>query len=214
MKLKSNRVVLFDFDGVIKDSVSVKSDAFELLFTEFGTEISTRVREHHEANGGMSRFEKFPLYLSWAGITPTDSLIEVCTDQFSKLAKQKVIDSEWVAGVEGFLIDNSNKHKMFVVTATPQSEIEEILKALEIFDYFFEVIGSPIKKSEAISRLINKYQLNPEMTVMIGDSMPDYLAASHNNIEFILRNTELNTEMQKTLQCKMIDDFTGFSLEE
>ena len=214
MRLESNVAVFFDFDGVIKDSVSVKSDAFEMIFAEFGTEISTKVRKHHEANGGMSRYDKFPLYLSWIGLMPTESLIEEYSNRFSNIVKQQVIDSEWVACVVEFLRDNNNKQEMFVLTATPQSEIEEILKALEISDYFTEVIGSPTKKTEAISQLISKYQLNPEKTVMIGDSMPDYLAASENHIVFILRKTVLNTEMQKTLQCNMIDDFNKFRLEE
>ena len=205
---------ILDFDGVIKDSVSVKSDAFETLFSVFGTEVSTKIRKHHDANGGMSRYDKFPLYLSWAGLIPIESLIEEYSNRFSSIVKQQVIDSKWVAGVEDFLKCYYNKQQMFIVTATPQSEIEDILSALEISSYFAEVIGSPTKKNNAISFLMSKYQLSAENTVMIGDSMPDYLAAFENSIEFVLRKTELNTKMQKTLQCKMIDDFIDFRLPE
>ena len=205
-------VILFDFDGVIKDSVSVKSDAFEKLFEKFGLEVSSRVRRHHEANGGMSRYEKLPLYLSWSGLTPTDKLVREYSSHFSQIVKQKVIDSKWVNGVEEFIKKNSNQCNMFVVTATPQLEIEEILETLDISSFFSEVVGAPTKKVDAISKLIMKYNINPVKTVMIGDSMPDYLAASENGIQFILRKTELNTEMQSSLHCKMIDDFTQFRL--
>lgn len=214
MKLKSYRMVFFDFDGVIKDSVSVKSDAFELLFSVFGRKISSRIRVHHEANGGMSRYDKIPLYLSWAGIPLKDSLVEEYSNRFSKLVKQKVIGSEWVAGVERFICDNCDKYQLFIVTATPQPEIEEILSELKILDCFSDVVGAPTKKIEAITMLVRKYQLNTENAVMIGDSMPDYLAADHNNIDFILRKTALNKGMQKTLQCKMINDFIKFKLDE
>jgi phosphoglycolate phosphatase-like HAD superfamily hydrolase len=200
--------VFFDFDGVIKDSVSVKSDAFELLFDKFGTEVSTGVRTHHEINGGMSRYEKIPLYLSWAGLPITNALVEEYSELFSEIVKQKVIDSKWVAGVEQFIRSNCNKLNMFVVTATPQSEIEEILEALEIHDYFIDVIGAPVKKNDAVRRLIRKYCLNPKQSVLIGDSMPDYQAAVENGVAFVLRATQLNISMRKNLICTFIEDFT------
>ena len=51
MKEYSN--IFWDFDGVIKDSMTVKSDAFEQLFLPFGENIAKKVRTHHEANGGI-----------------------------------------------------------------------------------------------------------------------------------------------------------------
>ena len=74
--LKSAKTIFWDFDGVIKDSVVVKSDAFEQLFLPFGDEVAISVREHHEANGGMNRFEKLPIYLKWAGEEVTVELID------------------------------------------------------------------------------------------------------------------------------------------
>ena len=70
--VKQAQVIFWDFDGVIKDSVQVKSLAFQKIFSEYGFDVVNRVRRHHERNGGMSRFEKFPLYLSWANQTVTD----------------------------------------------------------------------------------------------------------------------------------------------
>ena len=63
--IKCASIVFWDFDGVIKDSVEVKAAAFERLFLPYGAEIARRVRQHHEAHGGMSRFDKVPLYLAW-----------------------------------------------------------------------------------------------------------------------------------------------------
>lgn len=59
----SAELIFWDFDGVIKDSVSVKTLAFEKLFLPYGKKIAQKVKNHHEANGGVSRFEKIPLYL-------------------------------------------------------------------------------------------------------------------------------------------------------
>ena len=54
--------IIFDFDGVIADSVQVKTDAFAALYKPYGPDIVKKVVEHHEANGGMSHFEKIRLY--------------------------------------------------------------------------------------------------------------------------------------------------------
>ena len=54
--------IIFDFDGVIVDSVEIKGEAFREIYTTYGKEISDKVIEHHELNGGVSRFDKFRFY--------------------------------------------------------------------------------------------------------------------------------------------------------
>ncbi len=81
--IKIAKVVFWDFDGVIKDSVEVKSDAFEQLFLPFGKDIAKKVRIHHEENGGISRFDKLPIYLDWAGQTLSTQLIDEYSGKFS-----------------------------------------------------------------------------------------------------------------------------------
>ena len=201
------KVIFWDFDGVIKDSVEVKSDAFEQLFLTFGREIAKKVRRHHEANGGMSRFDKLPLYLKWAGQALSPLLVDKYAQQFSLLVTQRVIDSEWVDGVLEYLQSNHSRQQFFLITSTPQQEIENIISQLQIANYFQQVIGSPTTKSEAIQSLLSCYNLNPEQAVMIGDSSGDYNAAIDNNITFVLRKTELNKNLQDQLKCTVIEDF-------
>ena len=61
-------LIFWDFDGVIKESVSVKTDAYLELFRPYGSDVCKQVKNHHLANGGMSRFDKIPLYLKWADL--------------------------------------------------------------------------------------------------------------------------------------------------
>jgi len=201
------KVIFWDFDGVIKDSVAVKSDAFEQLFLPFGKEVAIRVRNHHEANGGMSRYDKLPIYLEWADqVVSTDSINEYAK-KFSQLVKNKVINSEWVAGVLDYLNENSIHQRFFLVTATPQQEIEEILSALNIAHFFKDIIGSPIDKGEAIKQLLYRYEITPEQSIMIGDAVTDYNAATKNGVLFILRKTAINRSLQQQLSCQMIENF-------
>jgi HAD superfamily hydrolase (TIGR01549 family) len=204
---KNVKTIFFDFDGVIKDSVEVKSEAFEQLFEPFGMEVAKKVRMHHEMNGGMSRYDKLPIYLEWAEQIPTKSLIDEYSKRFSIDVKQNVIECNWVPGVRDYLQNKKNEYTFFLVTATPQGEIEEILTALGIYHFFREVIGAPTKKSDAIKMLLRKYSIVPNNSVMIGDSSSDYNAAKLNGVPFVLRRTNLNQILQKRLNCKMIYNF-------
>jgi len=205
--LDRQRYVFWDFDGVIKDSVKVKSDAFKQLFEPFGSLVVNKVKMHHEENGGISRFEKLPLYLNWAGETLSDKLIYEYSTKFSKLVKQKVIDSQWVPGVFDYLEGNYQDRIYFLITATPQNEIVEILHTLGIEHYFNEVVGSPVKKDFAIDKIIRKYSITPDEALMIGDSSSDYEAATSNKVPFLLRRTLLNRSLQEEYSCLMINDF-------
>ena len=205
--LKNAESIFWDFDGVIKDSVEVKSDAFEQLFLPFGKVTSKKIREHHEENGGMSRFDKIPIYLKWSNQEASQQMIDKYLQQFSKLVKDKVIDSEWAPGVLDYLQNNHNKQTFFLITATPQKEIESILYHLKIESYFKLVVGSPINKIQALSKILDKYNINLESSVMVGDSISDYEASIVNKITFILCKTKFNIFLQKQLNCIMVKDF-------
>ena len=96
---------------------------------------------------------------------------------------------------------------MYIVTATPQDEIDRIVSVLKVKHYFDKVVGSPINKNTALKNLLLEYELEPKRSLMIGDSLTDYEAARENGLTFVLRKTTLNKHLQKKLKCKMIKDF-------
>lgn len=205
--LNNYKAIFWDFDGVVKESLNIKSDAFERLFMSYGENISKKIKSHHEENGGMSRFDKLPIYIEWSGQKPTKKNVSKYAEKFSHLVKKNVINSEWVPGVIDYLNSNYKKQDFFLITATPQDEIEEIVKHLKIKHFFKEVVGSPIRKDEAIRSILKQYFLLYEQSIMVGDSISDYNSASKNNIQFILRRTLLNKKLQVELNCLMIDNF-------
>ena len=165
--IKKAKTIFWDFDGVIKDSVSVKSDAFEELFLPFGSDVAKKIRMHHEDNGGMSRYDKLPIYLNLAGEKYSKDLIIKYEKQFSKLVMNRVINSPWVEGALDYIKTNYKAQKFFLITATPQKEIEEILKKLEISKYFKKVIGSPTNKKDALKIILSNENINLDGSIMI-----------------------------------------------
>ena len=194
--LEKAEVVFWDFDGVIKESTQVKSNAYRDLFSGYGESVVKLVDQHHSANGGVSRFEKIPLYLRWAGESATDFQVELFCENFSKLVVQKVIDSAWVSGVYHYILNSYSKKKFILVTATPQNEIELIVDAIGLKNFFNQVYGSPLNKADAISKVLHQFKINPERSLMVGDSKTDLIAARLNSVPFILRATTDNLDMQ------------------
>lgn len=194
--LKSADIIFWDFDGVIKDSVEVKSDAFERLFVSRGKSVSDQVRKHHEANGGMSRFDKMPLYLAWAGEPTSPETIHEYCSRFAENVQQAVIDAPWVPGVREYLLRNYVTQRFVLVTATPHEEMEHILSALDLRHCFQEIHGAPTKKAEAINDVLLRWQISAHQALMIGDSDSDFAAAQANQVNFLLRCTSLNRSLQ------------------
>ena len=193
--LRSYTAIMWDFDGVIKDSVDIKTKAYETLFMPHGSDVAKLVKEHHEANGGMSRFDKIPVYLDFVGLYPSESAVSDYCERFSKSVMEGVVDSPWVPGVREYLLDPNTQQLFVLITATPQAEIEIILDRLGISSCFKRVLGAPIRKEIAISDTIELYGLNPSEVLMIGDSSSDLEAAQRNLVPFLLRKTLINADI-------------------
>ena len=207
-QLAKSKLVFWDFDGVIKDSLSVKTEAFEKLFLPYGQKIVQRVKQHHEANGGVSRFKKMPLYLFWACGEVTDEQVKKFCNAFSELVVQAVIDSPWVPGVLDYLANNHQTKYFVIVTATPQDEIDKILTALEIDDFFGEVFGAPAEKKDVIKSVLEEQKITPNQALMIGDTETDLLAAQTNLVPFLVRKTSLNLHLQRLYSGPQFTDLS------
>lgn len=200
-------VIFFDFDGVIKETLDIKSNAFKKLFEKYGSGVSKKVLDHHNTNMGVSRFIKIPLYLGFSGIKINEKIIKEYENNFSQLVFEGVIESDWVPGILSFLKKNYDKKHLYILTATPHQEINKIARILKINCYFKEIIGSPTSKSKAIKNLIKLNNFVPSKCVMIGDSKSDHEASIDSEVPFILRKTKYNHDMQLQFNFKMINNF-------
>lgn len=206
MNLDKYQLIFWDFDGVIKESVDVKTRAFVRLFDGYGLDVAEKVRAHHVANGGMSRFDKLPLYLRWAGEEPDEGLVKEYCDRFSRLAFQSVIDAPWVPGAENYLRSNPHQQRFVLVSATPQDELELILQALDLKKYFAGIFGAPVGKKDAIRMTLENLGIGHQDCLMIGDARADMEAAQANQVPFLLRLHATN--------AAVFADYTGTTIRD
>jgi phosphoglycolate phosphatase-like HAD superfamily hydrolase len=204
--ISSRAIVFWDFDGVIKDSVDVKTEAFERLFSGYGPDIAARVKTHHETNGGVSRHEKIPLYLTWVGLPCDQYHVDQFCSRFSDAVLDAVVDSPWVPGVQEYLLDHCELQYFVLVTATPQQEIESILNNLGIAHCFRQVHGAPADKKDAIAAVLRAQRIDVADVLMIGDSETDRSAADANQIPFLLRRTRINRSLQSSYSGPQFED--------
>lgn len=202
-------VVFWDFDGVIKESLDVKTDCFSELFSVYGEHIQSKIRKHHLSNLGISRSKKIPLYLQMVGLRPGEETVQKYCQKFSELVTQRVVSAKWVDGVEIYLARQHAVQDFVLVTATPQKEIEVILEKLSLSEKFKQVFGAPKTKIDAIGEYIAGTSCNRKSVLLIGDTETDLKAASYFGIDFILRKTPHNRALQKIYKGPQMKDFVN-----
>lgn len=186
MKLSEIQAVFWDFDGVIADSVNVKTQAFEEMFAPYGESICQQVVAHHKLHGGISRVEKIDYsFRHYVGQPLSREELDDKCEIYSTLVKQKVIESPLIKGAEAALEDLHTKVTMFVISGTPQDELLEIVDRRNLSRFFKRVLGSPMKKPIHVNNLLQEFQLDPGHCVFIGDALTDLNAALETGTRFI-----------------------------
>ena len=186
-RLKSKQLLVFDFDGVLADSVEVKTTAFARLYEPYGADIVSRVVSHHRDHGGMPRFEKFRIYhREFVGEPLDEPGVVALADAFSKLVKQAVIAAPEIPGARAALQNFCNAGKLCALnTGTPEQEIIDIVERRSLADYFVKILGAPASKNENLEKIIRDCAVPAERTAFFGDARSDLDAANSLGVEFI-----------------------------
>ncbi|MBI5050047.1 MAG: HAD family hydrolase [Nitrospirae bacterium] len=182
------KAIIFDFDGVLVESVDIKTNAFAKLFESEGKEIVEKVVNYHLKNSGISRYEKFRyIYREILVRSLSDEEFEVLCNRFATIVKDSVVEAPYVRGALQFLEKYSAVYRCFIVTATPQKEIEEIVQRRGIAGFFKGIYGAPLKKEDTVKAILSSEGTRPQEAVYIGDALSDYNAAVRNGVNFIAR---------------------------
>ena len=198
-QVEQSKVLIFDFDGVIADSVEVKTVAFASMYEPYGMDVVDKVIDHHKNNGGMSRFEKFQYYhRTLLNIEVSQEIIDNLSTQFSKLVFNEVVSSSEIDSVTEFIEKYGVDERICVInSATPQIEIEKIIQARGMSKFFSSIFGSPSSKLDNISIILNKYSCRNEDVVFFGDSEADLMAAIQAKINFVGIGPEIRSHIHR-----------------
>lgn len=208
------KALIFDFDGVILDSVNVKTEAFAEMYRPFGTEVEQKVVAHHLEHGGVSRYEKFKIYhKEFLGETIDEAKVQEMAEHFSSLVFEKVVASPFIKGALEFLKEQHDKFLFFVATGTPKIEIDRIVPARDLSKYFHTLYGSPTKKPEIINTILDLHNLNANEVLFIGDAMTDYKAAHECHLDFVGVESDHTTFPEGTIVVNDIMNISNYLYE-
>lgn len=199
-KILSHKLIIFDFDGVIKQSNKAKLDGYLNLIN--GADASTKeyIKNHHINNQGISRFDKIPMYLNHYYQNIGDIDINHYLKKYSNLVVDEVVNSAWVDGVLDLLHSKKKENIFAICTGTPQDEIKKIIKDLKIESFFDYVYGSPMKKVTATGMILESTKLTNKESLFIGDAREDIEAATAYDLNFLLVSNKFNATISQSYE--------------
>lgn len=185
------KLVLFDFDGVIFDSVSSKTEAFKDVYRDSATGAQLKhIEEYHLAHGGVNRIHKFKYYeeVVFGRDCNQEKISDLCK-KFEYFYKNRSREAKIITGSRDFLtLLESLSIRRMIVSGAPREEIHSILESNDLRHFFEEVYDGIQDKVHHINNILKKNGLKKEDVVFLGDSMTDYEAAMSCSIPFIAVN--------------------------
>jgi phosphoglycolate phosphatase-like HAD superfamily hydrolase len=186
-ELQTPGALIFDFDGVIIESVEIKNQAMARIF-EDDPQHTAAILDLNERMGGISRMVKFQeVYRTILHRAVTQAELDAHAVRFQRLVIDEVIACPWVSGAVEFLTRNSSSRPLFLLSGTPHPELEEVVDARNLRQYFTEVHGSPPGKPETVRNILARHHLAARGVTLIGDAPLDQEAARATGIQFIGR---------------------------
>ena len=196
MRPSDFEVILWDFDGVIIDSNSVREFGFRSILKEFDPKQVEQLIAFHNANGGWSRFVKFRYFYEEILKRPvTDKLVQELANNFSSIMLDNLPNPELLIQETVHFIKeiHSQGKKMHIVSGSDGNELKALCEKLELSKYFLSINGSPKPKTELIRQIIHSSDISKDKYCLIGDAKNDFDAARENAITFFgFNNTALS----------------------
>ena len=184
--------IIFDFDGVILDSVPTKTEGFKKLFQNFSTDEVNKLVLYHELNGGKSRYVKIKYFfneLLHKDISEQEIL--EYANKYSEITKEELTNPKYIIeDTLNFIKTNHKKYEMHIASGADEKDLKYICEKLDLTKYFLSINGSPKIKSEIVKDILldNRYDINE--TILIGDSVNDFDSAKDNGIDFFAYNNQ------------------------
>ena len=200
------KCILWDFDGVILDSMEVREEGFRKVLASYADFQIEALLAFHRKNGGLSRYVKFEYFLEQViGGKKNEEKIEQWAEEFSEIMRRSLTSKDrLIEEVINFIKKNKKVYHMHIVSGSDGDELRFLCDKLEISEYFKSIHGSPTPKIELVRKLMDERDYKPQETCLIGDSINDFEAATSNDIQFFGYN---NTAL-KARGFKYINSFT------
>jgi len=195
--------ILFDFDGVILDSMTIRTEGFREIFSGYQKKDIDLLVDFHNKNGGLSRYVKIEYFFKKILNQDIDNQkINEMAARFSEIMRYKLTNKRLLIEPTINFIDKHYKVFNFhIVSGSDQEELRFLCERLELREYFVSIFGSPTVKDVLVANIIKNHKYKKSETVIIGDSINDFNSAEKNKIKFFgFNNPDLKEKSDKYIE--------------
>ena len=171
-----NRLLLFDYDGVIVDSLPVIVDVYNKLFRKHGLDLNFTAEE-------FSMFYVGNFHKGLAEKVPKGALPIILKEKGEEFIKRNN-EFRLFKGIKGVLEKLSEKAKIIIISS---NTTEAIKKSMELngIDFIEDVIGGDIEPSKVKKILAQKEKHPDAETYYIGDTLGDIKEAKKAGVKSV-----------------------------
>lgn len=212
-RLSDYDVVVFDCDGVLIDSNSAKTKAFEEVAVEFGfaPQNAARFSSWQSRNFGISRYRVLEELLAGrfgpSQLDPSALRLPDLTRAFANRVKLIYETAPETFGARSLLERHSNQ-RLYVASGSDQTELREALEQRRLSNYFVQVCGSPTPKGQLVADIVMREREHlgrAPRGVMLGDAESDADAAARSGIDFIFISAYSSVRHSMLKRCQSED---------
>lgn len=183
------KVVVFDFDGVIVDSESIKQEGYEYMFTDYDEVAPThsikKARDLY-SDGRGTGFDIIRAILHDMGVDYSNKIVEFWyTNRYAPSVKTRILKLRVPGEVHDTLSALSKKLPLYINSMNPSIHLLEYAQNLNVAIYFKELLGGSATKIQNLNKVLQLENVIPNEVLFIGDAMGDYNAAKKCGCQFI-----------------------------
>ena len=190
--------VVFDFDGTLVDTNTVKRDAFFTIAAETKGGLAAMRRLYGQVKG-----DRFELWRAWVQeLSLPDSTQKELSRQYTELVDPLVANAAEMRDASMLLAALREARKtVFLSSATPRDNLVPIIRARGWMPFFEEIFGYPSTKVETLKTKVLPRFKSASRIAVVGDGLDDRKSALLTGCHFVpvghksdrtLSNTELS----------------------
>jgi phosphoglycolate phosphatase-like HAD superfamily hydrolase len=191
----------FDFDGVILDSEPIKLQAFSSIFADSPRALD-RIRTYNTEHRGVPRTDKISYICEHIlHVDNLEAAVQHYLMRYADTLHYALLHAPLITGIAHFL--DQTPYPKFICSSAPATEVNTLLHAHNIAQYFVQVFGYPDRKLRVLRQLKQQYQ----PLFFFGDAVVDYEAAQAACIPFIGVITPATRDRFANINVPIIEQF-------
>lgn len=173
-------LIIFDFDGLLVDSVRVKQDCFTKISENYGYRYSDVVASISVQKKVWTRNDFFREISKMSNMKID---FESIKKEFDIMCFDAIICADREDNLQ-FYRDKSDDY-WALVSATPEVELKKIVGHFQWSKYFQSgIYGAPSSKVENIIPILKKFKNESNQCYMLGDTVTDFDVSKKLSLDF------------------------------